>query len=379
MAISARQHLTAGIAALAATAVVLPGAVNPPPLPVRAEVSAPSAAPHLTQAMVKLLAEAKSTAAAAASQLPAATAIPNVGAVPTAATTTAVTPLNAASDWLTGAYVGIQAWVDWGVNYAVEIAYWLGGWGVPFAGTIGAQTSIIYWSLIRPISDDIFYRAVVPIVNNPLNLGVWINGIGQAIRYSIHDVVNFGIAEFNYFLGWILPPLPPLPPLAATAAAAKAKTALAATATTVTEDPAKALPEKQGKAPEAKPAAEPQDKTAPSKEADPKAVDTKAPDAQAVDVKAADPKAADPSTPDPKSPSAPDAKSTDKTEGSASDATDGQTSTTKTTGKKANKAPKTDKAARNKTDKHSNAAAGSQSGQNPKGTKGDKGSKHQTD
>ncbi len=221
MSVSLRPYLMAGAAAATATALALtPIQVVPADVAVPAHPT--TAQPHLTEAMVKLLAAAGNMASP---KPPAAGVIPNVGqkvgpnplaAVPLAAAPV-VGPQNAASDWLTGAYQGIQAWVDWGVNYATDLLYWA-GWFVPFSGTIAAQTDIFYWTLIRPVSDNIFYQAVVPIVNDPLNLGVWVNGIGNAIRYSVNDVINFGIAEFNYFLGWLIPPIPPLPPIGSLAA-----------------------------------------------------------------------------------------------------------------------------------------------------------------
>lgn len=221
MSVSVRSYLMAGAAAATATALALtPIQVLPADVAVPAHPT--TVQPHLTEAMVKLLAAANNMTAP---KLPAAGVVPNVGqqvgpsplaAAPLAAAPV-VGPQNAASDWLTGAYQGIQAWVDWGVNYATDLLYWA-GWFVPFSGTIAAQTDIFYWTLIRPISDNIFYQAVVPIVNDPLNLGVWVNGIGNAIRYSVNDVINFGIAEFNYFLGWLIPPIPPLPPIGSLAA-----------------------------------------------------------------------------------------------------------------------------------------------------------------
>lgn len=236
MTVSVRSYLIAGAAAATATTIALtPVQVTPADVAVPAHPT--SAQPQLTQAMVELLAAAsRMTAAVPAPPKPAPVpgSAPVTGAAPALAAPNAVVvgPQNAASDWLTQAYTSIQAWVDWGVNYGVDIAYWLAGWGVPFAGTIGAQTDIIYFQLIKPISDNIFYQLVVPVVNDPLNIFTWTNGIANTIGASVNTLINFGIAEFNYFFGWILPPLPPRPPwpLAATAEA----TTLSPTAPTQT-------------------------------------------------------------------------------------------------------------------------------------------------
>ena len=52
-------------------------------------------------------------------------------------------------------------------------------------------------------------------LNDPLNLGVWVGGAANAIGDSVIDAINFGIQEFNYFFGWAIPPVPPIGPFAA--------------------------------------------------------------------------------------------------------------------------------------------------------------------
>ncbi|OLT91393.1 hypothetical protein BKG60_22495 [Mycobacterium syngnathidarum] len=217
----------AGAAAATATAIALTP-VQAAPADIAVPAHPTSAEPQLTQAMIDLLAAASRMTAAVTPKVPDQTgAAPALGFAPAAATTGEVGVQNAASDWLTSGYQFIQAWVDWGVEYAQDIAYWLGGWGVPFAGLIGDQIGIFYNYLIEPIANAVFYDAIVPIVNNPLNLGVWINGIGSAIGSSVAEAVNFGVEEFNYFFGWIFPPLPPpFPTLATTQTLAAAPGAL---------------------------------------------------------------------------------------------------------------------------------------------------------
>lgn len=214
MSTSVRTYLVAGAAAATATAIALTP-VQAAPADIAVPAQPTSTQPQLTQAMVDLLAAASRMTAAVAPRISSQTGDAPASALAPAATVTGdVGVQNAASDWLTSGYEFIQDWVDWGVNYASDIAYGLGGWGVPFAGLIGAQIDLFYFSLIRPIANAIFYQAVVPIVNDPLNFGVWWNSIGSAIGTSINAGINFGIAEFNYFFGWIIPPLPPLPGLA---------------------------------------------------------------------------------------------------------------------------------------------------------------------
>ncbi|MGV0738887.1 hypothetical protein ABQF35_20140 [Mycobacterium syngnathidarum] len=227
MSTSVRSYLVAGAAAATATAIALTP-VQAAPADIAVPAHPTSAEPQLTQAMIDLLAAASRMTAAVTPKVPDQTgAAPALGFAPAAATTGEVGVQNAASDWLTSGYQFIQAWVDWGVEYAQDIAYWLGGWGVPFAGLIGDQIGIFYFTLIEPIANAVFYDAIVPIVNNPLNLGVWINAAGAVITESIQAGINFGVAEFNDFFGWIFPPLPPpFPTLATTQTLAAAPGAL---------------------------------------------------------------------------------------------------------------------------------------------------------
>lgn len=227
MSTSVRSYLVAGAAAATATAIALTP-VQAAPADIAVPAHPTSAEPQLTQAMIDLLAAASRMTAAVAPKLPSESGTaPALGVAPAAAATGEVGVQNAASDWLTWAYTGIQGWVDWGVDYASDIAYWLGGWGVPFAGLIGAQIDMFYFDLIEPIANAVFYQAIVPIVNDPLNLAVWWNGIGSAIGSSIGTAINFGVQEFNYFFGWIFPPLPPpFPTVATTQTLAAAPSAL---------------------------------------------------------------------------------------------------------------------------------------------------------
>lgn len=233
MTVSVRSYLIAGAAAATATTIALtPVQVTPADIAVPAHPTS-SAQPQLTQAMVELLAAAsRMTAAVPTPPKPAPVpgSGPTTGAAPALATPNAVvTPQNAASDFVTSAYQFIQYWVDYGVS----VAQWALGW-VPGGYLIGDQIGIFYNNLIRPVANTTVYNLINPVLNAPLNLGVWANGIADVAWSVVAGAINTGIAEANYFLGWILPPLPPLPlpplPFAATAQT----TSLAATAPTQT-------------------------------------------------------------------------------------------------------------------------------------------------
>ena len=129
----------------------------------------------------------------------------------------AAVPLNAASDFVVSSYQFIRYWV----TYGVQVADYVLGF-IPFGYAIADQVNIFYYTLILPISDSIVYNLVVPVVNDPLNLASYVNGLIAVGQTSVNAAINTGIAEFNYFFGWLIPPLPPLP-LAAAARALPAE------------------------------------------------------------------------------------------------------------------------------------------------------------
>ena len=122
--------------------------------------------------------------------------------------------LNAASDSIASAYEWLQGWVSYGVElaqYALQF--------IPYGYLIGNQIGIVYDTLVLPISDSVVYDLIIPVVNDPLNLASYVNGTVAVGSTTVNSFINFGVAEFNYFFGWLIPPIPPLP-LAATEAAA---------------------------------------------------------------------------------------------------------------------------------------------------------------
>lgn len=209
MPTTVRSYLVAGAAAATATAIALaPVQAAPADIAVPAHPTS-STQPQLTQAMIDLLAAASRMTAAVAPNLAGqAGAAPTLGVAPAAAATGEVGVQNAAGNFVESAYLTIQPWVDWAVDYGTDLAYWVGQW-VPFVSPITTQVDIFYWQLIRPIANAVVLTFLVPVINDPLNLGVWVNSAGAALTQSFQAAVNFGVAEINEFFGWILPPLPP--------------------------------------------------------------------------------------------------------------------------------------------------------------------------
>ena len=114
--------------------------------------------------------------------------------------------LSATGDWISSAYQAVMYWASYGVdlaNYALQF--------VPFGYLISGQVDIVYDTLVVPISSSFVYDLAIPVVNDPLNPWSYINGLAAVGSTTVVSLINAGIAEFNYFFGWLIPPLPPLP------------------------------------------------------------------------------------------------------------------------------------------------------------------------
>lgn len=228
MAMSARTQLSAGIAAVAATAVTLSTTIAAPVLRAPTERVVTASASPTHDFAVRLLAAIQHDASTATGGAPAAgtpqlpAAAHSGTAVPTAATPTAATPTAAITFGLPGiqnaiinTYNTVMPWVDWGV----EVAQWAVGW-VPWVGWVGAdQIGIFYFDLIRPlITSGVYNTAFVIGGTEGLipAIGNFINDLGYTINGFIRSEINWALS--------FLPPLPPLP-FAAAPAAAKAAAA----------------------------------------------------------------------------------------------------------------------------------------------------------
>ncbi|CAA0127914.1 Uncharacterised protein [Mycolicibacterium vanbaalenii] len=118
-------------------------------------------------------------------------------------------PLNAASDLIDGVYSFTRYWANY---VSLELGPWLINW-IPFGYLISDQIYIWYPDFVLPVVDSFVYDFLDPVVNNPLDLGVWINGIGDIINTAVTGVYNGIVSEIDYVLsfGWFPIPLPPLP------------------------------------------------------------------------------------------------------------------------------------------------------------------------
>ena len=207
MRISLRSMLIAGVSTLAVTSLAV-APVRATPEQHVAQVSAPV---QLSAAVTPLPRPDMASALAEISQIAADLDLPLAAADVTAA--------NPASDFVNWVYAGIIEWTDY---FALELAPYVLQF-VPFGWLITDQIFAIYPPIID-FTDSIVFDLVDPVLNDPLNLEVWANGISAVAYTAVASLVNVAINEVNlvidYFLGWLppLPPIPPWPPFPVTAA-----------------------------------------------------------------------------------------------------------------------------------------------------------------
>lgn len=218
MTVSVRSYLLAGAAAATATAMattiaLTPVQVTPPDVAVSAHPGAPQ--PELTQAMVDLIAAARrSTIPIPVPADPPRIDAPRGNAVPSIAAPGALTSApgdiavqNAASDFIINAWDAALPWINYGVGLVDGALGW-----VPGLAIIGNQVSLVWTYFGEPVADSFVRDLLAPVVNSPLNLDTWANGFGAVASTTVNSLVDTGVAEFDYFFGWLIPPIPPAAP-----------------------------------------------------------------------------------------------------------------------------------------------------------------------
>ncbi|WP_328359718.1 hypothetical protein OG976_06965 [Mycobacterium sp. NBC_00419] len=197
MTVSVRSYLTAGMAAVAVSALTIapmqvttPQTISVESLRLSAAVQ-PLVQPITTAAAaLGLVSEAPKPAAASAASTPQAS----------------VTANSTAGDWVISSW----NWIDYWVSYAADLTQYVLGWVWPLS-LIGDQAPLLWNNLGEPIGNALVYGLIVPVLNDPLNLAVWGTGLSIVVQSTFAAVVNTVIAEAEYFIGWLIPPLPPLP------------------------------------------------------------------------------------------------------------------------------------------------------------------------
>jgi hypothetical protein len=103
---------------------------------------------------------------------------------------------NAASDLVNAIYTPVSNTITYGVgvlNAALA--------PIPLVNIVGAQADILWNVLADPIADSFVYHLVDPVLNQPLNINSYINGVVSVGTTTVNSLINTGIAEANYFLG----------------------------------------------------------------------------------------------------------------------------------------------------------------------------------
>lgn len=198
MKLSVRSALTAGVAATAASCVVVSGSVTPLPDQRGTVGAAPASAQHLvvsqplsslTTSDVMLLASVQTLLAEGTAQT-LAPPVPSVTSVP---------------DAIDDLYVAIEEWVRYGFEVAADIVAW-----IPWVGIFANQIMVVYNFVESLINSGVF------------NTTDWLRGEGSVLKNVADWVVDLGLAVVWLGIGevgaWIpLPPLdwyPPRPPAA---------------------------------------------------------------------------------------------------------------------------------------------------------------------
>ena len=116
---------------------------------------------------------------------------------------------NAASDLIDSVYSVTRYWANY---VSTELGPSLINW-LPFGYLISDQILIWYPDFVLPTVDSFVYDFLDPVVNDPLNLTVWVEGIGDIINTAATGISEGISNEINYILtlGWFPFPLPPLP------------------------------------------------------------------------------------------------------------------------------------------------------------------------
>lgn len=204
MKISARSVLMAGVATITASAVVLAPSVQPPPPP-RPDFQLVASNQVLQQqqllaqqqGLLEQLVNGNVATLAARIIIP-----PGVGTPPPTPPEIPPAPVpTSVASFIDNAYLAIEPWV----SYGFEVGAWAFSW-VPGIGWLAPQ--------IWPIGYNLGERLIGSAV---FNFTDWLRGEGGIITNvvdwgedAINALIAFGIDQWNFWIGFPLPPLPGL-------------------------------------------------------------------------------------------------------------------------------------------------------------------------
>jgi gas vesicle protein len=98
-------------------------------------------------------------------------------------------------------YVPVRNGIDYGVDVLQAVLA-----PIPLANIAGDQVSILWNSLVQPVSNSVVFDLIDPVLNQPLNINSYINGAYDVGATTVNSLINTGINEINYFAGFPLIP-----------------------------------------------------------------------------------------------------------------------------------------------------------------------------
>jgi hypothetical protein len=183
---SARSHLMTGVAAVGASAIAIASSVAPPP-DVRVPAHQPATTHVVSKATVELLAAVQRMTPRAVTSPPTTGTPAAFTAIPQAAAVTDPFALNAASDVIVNAWNAVLLWIDYGVDLTDFVLGF-----IPGISVIGNQISIVYYSLVRPVANSFVVDLVAPVVNDPVNINSYVNGLATLGSVTVNSLINLG-------------------------------------------------------------------------------------------------------------------------------------------------------------------------------------------
>ena len=103
---------------------------------------------------------------------------------------------NVASDLVDAVYIPVRNTIDYGVSVFQDVLA-----PIPVVRIVGDQVELLWDNLVQPISNSVVFGAIDPILNAPLNINSYINGVYNVGAATVNSLINTGFAEANYFLG----------------------------------------------------------------------------------------------------------------------------------------------------------------------------------
>lgn len=101
---------------------------------------------------------------------------------------------NAASNLVDAIYIPVRNTIDYGVDVVQDVLA-----PIPLIRIAGDQVSILWNSLAEPVADSVVFDLIDPVLNQPLNINSYINGVYDVGATTVNSLIDTGITELDYF------------------------------------------------------------------------------------------------------------------------------------------------------------------------------------